>query len=85
MTDKFQGDLPGHVTLAEIERGIREGQRLRSEEIQRLGTCFNALIRKGFIQSGRILHQAGTAFTAAMERRMEVMASRLQRARVHYD
>ncbi|MCF8466315.1 MAG: hypothetical protein K9G33_02845 [Sneathiella sp.] len=85
MNEKFQGDLPRHVTLAEIERGIREGQRLRSEEIQRLGACFNALIRKGFTQSGRYLRQAGAVLVTAVERRMEVLASRHTRARVHYD
>jgi hypothetical protein len=85
MNDLLDGNSSRKITLAEIEHGIREGQRLRSEEIHRLGTCFNALIRKAFIHLGRLLRHAGSVLITTVEHRMEAMALRLQRTRAHYD
>ena len=85
MNDLLQRHSTGNVTLTEIEQGIKEARRLRSEELNRLGGAFIALIRNGVFRLKQTMARTGRFLVKALEHRMEVMASRLQRAKVHYD
>lgn len=81
MTDLLQDKTIGNITLADIDSGVREARRLRSEEIHRLTGVANIWVRKEL----SILARAGRRAGAWMIHTMETMTSRHQQTRVHYD
>ncbi|MDF2369145.1 hypothetical protein [Sneathiella sp.] len=81
MNDLFQDKTDRNITLADIDRGIREARRLRSEEIHRLSGVANMWVRKEFNE----LAQAGKRLGVWVIHKLETMTARHQQTRVHYD
>ncbi len=81
MNDLFQDKTDGNITLADIDSGIREARRLRSEEIHRLSRVANVWVRKEFNELAR----AGKRGGGWLIHKIEAMTVRHQHTRVHYD
>ncbi|MCC3303979.1 hypothetical protein [Sneathiella sp. HT1-7] len=81
MNDLFQGKTDGNITLADINSGIREARRLRSEEVHRLSGVAMMWVRKEIQQFAQASKHAGVWII----RKMETMTERHQQTRVHYD
>lgn len=81
MNDLLQSHSIEKISLADIESGIREGRRMRSEELRRLSGCVSAFVRKEFLELGRFAAKAGKAALHGLE----VMTLRMQQSRVHHD
>ncbi|MEX0583195.1 MAG: hypothetical protein WD185_05950 [Sneathiella sp.] len=81
MNDLLDGNSSENITLADIERGVREGHRLRNEEIRKQMGRANALVRKSFTTLSRFSKEAGTRLKV----RLEAMALRQQQTRLYYD
>lgn len=81
MNDLFQDKTDGNITLADINSGIREARRLRSEEVHRLSGVAMMWVRKEIQQFAQASKRVG----AWMIHKMETMTERHQQTRVHYD
>ncbi len=81
MNDLLNENNLRNASLADIDRCVREGRRLRAEEVQKLMGRANALVRKFFSMLYRGLKLAGKRMTA----RLEASTLRHQQTRLHYD
>ncbi|MBO0332761.1 hypothetical protein J0X12_03990 [Sneathiella sp. CAU 1612] len=81
MTDLLQDKTTGNITLADIDSGVREARRLRSEEIHRLLGVANMWVRKEINEFFRYAKRLGTWLI----HKLETMTLRHQQTRVHYD
>jgi|TARA_R110000772_G_scaffold266707_2_gene389477 hypothetical protein len=81
MNDLLNENNSGVLSLADIDRCVREGRRLRAEEILRLMGRANALVRKFFSMLYRGMKITGKWMTAWLE----ASTLRHQQTRLHYD
>ncbi|MAZ03431.1 MAG: hypothetical protein CMN56_09860 [Sneathiella sp.] len=81
MNDLLHEHNSGNISLADINRSVREGRRLRAEEVLKLMGRANALVRKFFSMLYQGLKPAGKWMTA----RLEASTLRHQQTRLHYD